>query len=206
MLVLLVLAGLVNADLLGQRAAHSTAESHLRLGVFYATRGDLDQAVTQYRESVAEDPSFADGWNNLGTAYAQQGRFDLAKPAFETAILHHPEHAKALGNLAALAFQEGHPEEADSLARRTLAVARGEPDALYNAAVVIGNLGDLETARAAFHELVDHQPWNAAARVGEARALFALGRRTDALEVLQAQPSDRRTPELDGLLREWGEP
>ncbi|HET9234030.1 MAG TPA: tetratricopeptide repeat protein [Candidatus Eisenbacteria bacterium] len=199
--ITLILATLaVNLDLAKLRARHSTAESHLRLGIFYASRGNDREALEHYEAAVREEPLFTDGWNNLGVLYAQKHQLEPARAAFERALAVRPDHPKALGNLAALAFQEGHRAEADSLARRALRSGGDEPETLYNAAVVLGNLGDAAAALQGFHAILVRQPWNAAARVGEARALLALGRRDAARQSLRSHPPDRRSPELESLL------
>lgn len=200
-LVLAAAAGAVNADSLHLRARYSPSESHLRLGIFYAARGEDARARREYEAAVAADPAFPDGWNNLGVLHAQHHRLRQAEEAFRTALAISPDHAKALGNLAALDFQEGHRAEADSLARKTLAVAAGEPDALYNAAVVLGNLGDAAAALSGFRGILRLDPGNAAARVGEAKALIVLGRRDDARRTLEAHPEARRSPELREMLK-----
>jgi tetratricopeptide (TPR) repeat protein len=196
----------MNADLHGLRARHSFAESHLRLGILHASRGREADALRHYNDAIEADSSFADGWNNLGVLHAQHGRPEEAGKAFETALVHTPRHPKALGNLASLAFQQGRRSQADSLARQALRVAGREPDALYNAAVVLGNLGDNETALLAFRELVRLEPRNARARVGEAKALILLGRRSEAVETLRVHPVEARSRELEALLREMDLP
>ena len=117
-LLLLVFAVVVNGDIWGHRALSSTAESHLRLGIFYADQGQRIQAREHYETAVTVRPDFADGWNNLGVFHAEDGDLASARAIFETAIAVQPRHPGALGNLAALAFQEGNKAEADSLARR----------------------------------------------------------------------------------------
>ncbi len=165
----------MNADLAGHRRNHSRAESNLRMGIYYAARGDKAQAFAFYKMAVSSDAGFADGWNNLGVAQAQGGDLATARDSFEAALKAQPRHPKALGNLASLALQEGRYAEADSLARRTLRVAGRDPEALYNAAVVLGNLGDVAVAGEAFHQIVFVQPWNAAARLGEAQGAGRAG-------------------------------
>ena len=199
--ILLAAGAAMNLDCHGFRARYSTAESHLRLGVFYGASGRSEDAIGEYRRAVEADPGFVEGWNNMGIAEAQAGRQVDARHAFEEALRRDPDHPKALSNLAALAFGEGNRAEADSLARRILALDTRDPGALYNTGVVLGNLGDLESARRAFHRLVAVQPENAAARLGEARALAALGRRDEARAVLQALPEARRTEAVRALLK-----
>ena len=137
LLVLTVAALAVNLDLGKLRAHHTTAESHLRLGIFYAANANPSQARKEYELALEENPTFADGWNNLGVLSAQEQRWTEARTAFERALALAPDHPKALGNLAALDFREGRHAEADSLARRALRVGGEEPETLYNAAVVL---------------------------------------------------------------------
>jgi tetratricopeptide (TPR) repeat protein len=202
LLVLVIACLAVNLDLSHLRAYHTTAESHLRLGIFYAAGGNPEKARAEYEAALHENPAFADGWNNLGVLHAQEQRWTEARAAFERALALVPDHPKALGNLAALDFREGRHAEADSLARRALEVGGEEPETLYNAAVVLGNLGHADLAYEGFHALVLRQPWNSAARAGEVRALMALGRPHDALTSLRSHPADRRSAELDALERE----
>jgi Flp pilus assembly protein TadD len=205
-LLLLCLGWAMNADLAGQRQEYRRGESFLRLGIHSAAGGDLEEARYFDRLAVAENPRFADGWNNLGTILAQGGDLAGARRSFRTALRLEPRHPKAMGNLAALAWQTGRVTEADSLARSTLRVAGREPEALYNAAVVLGNLGDVAAARDAFHAIVEQQPWNAAARVGEARALLAGGEVEKARAVLEAAAPPHRSAELNALLEAIGTP
>ena len=200
--VLAAVALAMNLDLGSLEAHRSTAESHLRLGIFYAANGNPTKARQEYELAVRENPAFADGWNNLGVLDAQEQRWTDARAAFEKALALASDHPKALGNLAALDFREGRHAEADSLARRALRVGGEEPETLYNAAVVLGNLGHPDLAYQGFHALVLRQPWNSAARAGEVRALLALGRRDEALASLRSHPADRQTPELESLARE----
>ena len=195
-----------NADLAGHRRQHGTTESHLRLGIHYASQNNHAQAQHHYEQALAENPRFAEGWNNLGVLHAQSGDFDRARTAFETAVTVEPRHSKALGNLAALAFGEGRWSEADSLARRTLTVGKREPEALYNASVVLGNLGDANSALLGFRALRKLEPNRVRARLGEARALFMLGDRHQARETLLSVPTSDRTSEILTLLKDLETP
>ncbi len=196
----------LNADLFGLRAHRNSAESNLRLGIFYASRGERAQALAYYKTALMVDPGFAEAWNNLGVVEAEAGRLDVARQAFEGALQAEPAHPRALGNLAALDFREGRRAEADSLARRTLEVAGTVPEAIYNASVVLGNLGELDAAEAGFDRLVLLDPGNAAARLGQARARLARGDRDGARRSLLDLPPEKRTPEIQALLKEVGRP
>jgi len=193
---------LVDTDRDGLRARYSPAESHLRLGIHYASHGDPARAETEYRAALEVNPGFADGWNNLGTLYAQQGDLARAREGFERALALQPQHVKALSNLSGLALQQGRAEEAAATARRILATSTEDPTALYNAGVVLGNLGDYASAETAFRRLTAAQPGRVDAALGLARALWAQGRVADAKAVLVAISEDRRTPDIRALLEQ----
>jgi tetratricopeptide (TPR) repeat protein len=194
---------LLNADFLGLRRAHTTAESNLRLGIHYAAAGDPARAIAYTKAAVRVNPRFADGWNNLGTLYAGRGNRGEARRSFDTALWLVPDHPKALANRARLAFEEGETALADSLARRALRTAGREPDALMNAGTVLGNLGDHAAAQRAFAAILRLVPGHGPALLGNAKALSRLGRTGEAMRLLQGVPEERRTPEMNQLLREW---
>lgn len=200
--VILAAAALIDSDPWGLRRRHDTAESHLRLGIFYAGLGRLEAAREEYETAVAVRPGFAEGWNNLGVIHAREGDLTAARANFERALAVEPRYPRSLGNLAALAFREGRRAEADSLARVAVQTAGRSPEAMYNAAVVLGNLGDPAAAGAAFRYLVDWQPGHVAARVGLARALVQLGRKDEALRVLRAHPANPLPPEIQAMIKE----
>jgi Tfp pilus assembly protein PilF len=184
----------VDTDRHGFQARYSTAESHLRVGIHYASHGEPGLAEAEYLAAVEASPGFADGWNNLGTLYAQQENLPRAREQFERALAIDPGHVKALSNLSGLALQEGQHEEAAALARRILAGETADPTALHNAGVVLGNLGDYGAAETAFRRLALAQPGRVDAAVGLARALQAQGRGVEAAAVLRAVPESRLTP------------
>jgi len=198
--VLAVVGWWSNSDPHGFRERHLPTESHLRLGVFHATRGDPASAERHYRRALELNPGFAEGWNNLGALYAGRGDLVRAGEAFERSLEAHPGYPKAVSNLAALAFRLGERSRADSLARVILGDPAAGPEALYNAGVVLGNLGDAAAALAAFDRMADLQPRNRDAALGRARAWVVLGDLPRARSILEAIPSSERTPAVKGLL------
>jgi Flp pilus assembly protein TadD len=83
-----VAAQLVNAE---------RPESHLRLGVFYARRGRLDEAERAYRNAIRTGPRYAGGYANLADLYRAQGRDvegeqvlrEGLRTVHQPAVLHH---------------------------------------------------------------------------------------------------------------------
>ena len=200
-LVLLFSAWFVNGDVHGFRERSTYSESHLRLGVFYETQGDPKRALSHYRSATETNPGFVEGWNNMGSLLAKQNDFSEAEEAWLTALQLEPDHPKALSNMAALEYRRGNAEAAVTHALRILNTSTRDSDALMNAGVVLGNLGNYGGAQRCFERLAGLQPWNAHAVMGLARAWISLGYPDRASKVLYELPEDRRTVEVLHLMR-----
>ena len=54
-------------------------------------RGDLEEAITAYREAIDVNPKHNPSWSNLGAAYIDQGKYDLAIETLSTALERTPD-------------------------------------------------------------------------------------------------------------------
>ena len=85
-----------------------TAEVHNILGISLASRGNMDAAVTEFREALTHDPDSAQTRWHLGAALASVGAFDEAALHLRRAVELDPAHAEARSDLqAVLALQSG---------------------------------------------------------------------------------------------------
>jgi Zn-dependent protease len=64
----------------------SPARIHFDIGLEYQKAGQLDEAITRYRQATAHDEQFALAYYNLGLAYWAKGRIPLAMSAFRAAL------------------------------------------------------------------------------------------------------------------------
>ncbi|TPW19614.1 MAG: hypothetical protein FD126_2509, partial [Elusimicrobia bacterium] len=89
-LALLSLAGLLlsRLPLIGEE---DQGTSHYSMAVVYANRGWKDQALEEYRASVAADPSFRASWMNMGLLLVEQGRGPEAVAALRRAAELEPD-------------------------------------------------------------------------------------------------------------------
>ena len=74
--------------------AAAVAQNHARLGSEAFEQGDFEQAAAQYRQAVADEPSFA-LYMNLGHSYMRIERWAEAAGAYEAAADIEPESATA---------------------------------------------------------------------------------------------------------------
>ncbi|MFH1995536.1 MAG: tetratricopeptide repeat protein [Candidatus Omnitrophota bacterium] len=64
-------------------------------GIAEGVTGDLDGAISLFRQAIALDPEFAESYNNLGFAYYQKGDHKEALKNFEKALEINPDHERA---------------------------------------------------------------------------------------------------------------
>lgn len=82
------------------------AEAHYMLASKHAASGDIDSALSEYRATLAIDPSYADALSDYGSALALKGLWRESAEQFRRAIakvpddaLYHYNYARALDKL-----------------------------------------------------------------------------------------------------------
>ena len=75
--------------------------------------GELDEAVACYRECVALDPAFFDGWHALGMALMKLGRYPEAIAAGRQAVELRPNDQLAWSSLSLFYVRNGQIREAE---------------------------------------------------------------------------------------------
>ena len=76
------------------------AIAHFNWGIDYASRGELDQAITEFKLAIKRDVRWAKPYYNLGVAYSRQEKWNHAIFAWKRTIYIDPDYASAHYNLA----------------------------------------------------------------------------------------------------------
>lgn len=92
----------LNRLLLIHRSAHYStlaiktnpmlAEAYSNLGNVYKERGQLQEALENYKHAVRLKPDFIDGYINLASALVAAGDMEQAVQAYVTALQYNPVH------------------------------------------------------------------------------------------------------------------
>jgi len=88
------------------------AELYFILGLGAYTSGNLELAITHYKQAISLEPDYVKALNNLGISLAGAGRFDQAVVAYQAVIHLQPEHADAHVNLGNALERMNKPLEA----------------------------------------------------------------------------------------------
>jgi serine/threonine protein kinase/Flp pilus assembly protein TadD len=95
------------------------------VGLSLYNKGELDEAIPAFRDSVKLNPNYAPAHHNLGVALIEKGESDEAIAAFRDALNLNPEYASAHHNLGCALAITGELDEAVVAFRE---VVKLEPD------------------------------------------------------------------------------
>lgn len=88
------------------------AEAYSNLGNVYKERGQLQEALENYRHAVRLKPDFIDGYINLAAALVAAGDMEQAVQAYVTALQYNPELYCVRSDLGNLLKALGRLDEA----------------------------------------------------------------------------------------------
>lgn len=100
------------------------ARAYEYLGLAYHDVNDLDNAIIQYKKSLALNPLKADVHNNIGVSYFYRGDVDTAIMHFKHALSINPSHADAHYNLGIAYGEKGHFDLAHEEIRKGMQLPR----------------------------------------------------------------------------------
>ena len=112
--------------------------------------GKTNQALSRYREILAQDPYNPYVLTNLGLMYQQTGNLKEAISLYEKAIESDPKFVPAAQNLGVAWMKAGNSEEAARWLERSLALQPDNANALVNLGILYKKRGNRETARQYF--------------------------------------------------------
>ncbi|MEN6624555.1 MAG: tetratricopeptide repeat protein [Smithella sp.] len=78
--------------------------SHYNLGMALKDKGDIDNAIHEYRSAIAYSPTNAEVHNNLALALIAKGDYDKAIEELTIVIRINPSHAGAFNNMAMILY------------------------------------------------------------------------------------------------------
>jgi len=94
--------------------------AYSNLGSFLSARGNVDEAIRDFRKALELWPNQSKDHNNLGKALVQKGRIAEAMDHFQTALRVSPEDPDTESNIGAASLQQGDADEAISHLRRAV--------------------------------------------------------------------------------------
>jgi tetratricopeptide (TPR) repeat protein len=128
------------------------------LGSVLRAKGQVDDAITEYKEAIRLQPDFAGAHNGLGSALQQQGQLDNAIAAYQEAIRLQRGFARAHNNLGIAWVAKGQPDKAIAAFQEAIRLQPKLAEAHNNLGNAWRAREELDKAFAAFQEAIRLQP------------------------------------------------
>ncbi len=160
--------------------------AYANLGMALSHRGQFEQAVAQYQESLRlNEGNNPKAYLNLGAALLRQGKAADAVPFLRTGLEQQPSSAEAHNNLAASLWQTGERDEALQHFEQALELRPDYREAAFNLGSAYLQAGNLEDGATWLQRAIELRPDDASTYVRLATAYAAADRLDDAETLLQ---------------------
>ena len=124
------------------------------LGIALKEKGDLNAAITSYKQAIKLKPNYTEAHYNLGNALKDQGDLDAAIASYKQAIKLKPNYTEAHYNLGIALQEQGDLTAAIDSYNKALSLKPNYPDALNNLAVALEEKGDLNAAITSYKQAI----------------------------------------------------
>jgi len=168
--------------------------AHNNLGLALARRGEVDEAIVQYRKALEFEPDYVVAHINLGTALASHGRFDEAIAHCRRALEIQPDYVEAHNNLGNALAGCGRVDEAIGHYRKVLEVKPDDAVTHYNLGNAFADCGRVNEAIAHYRKALEIEPEYVGAHNNLGLALAGRGQVDEAIghyrKALEIKPDD----------------
>jgi superkiller protein 3 len=162
------------------------------LGFVLERQGMTEEAIEQYRKSLALDPGSASAHYNLAAALARSGELAEAERHFRAALATSP-NAQAFIGLGIVLTEQGRVDEGIAMLHDAIESAPDQPAAYDQLATILVEQGRLEEAASNYRQVVRLRP-DAAAHQKLAEVLTRLGRTDEARREMETARALNRSP------------
>ncbi len=156
------------------------------LGVAYATKGETDKAIGEYRKALSISPGYADAHYNLALALESKGRLADAADEYNRCLAINTRDTYARYRLALALQNMGEFNEALSEYHRVVALDDGNINAHYNLGTIYSQLGDIQKAIEEYRKTLSLNDDYIPAHNNLGVALAKTGQLDDAVREFQA--------------------
>ncbi len=156
------------------------------LAVALVRRGNIDEAISNYRKALQIEPNYAEAHFNLATALRRQGKFDDAVYHYREMLRLNPDHRGTHNGLGAVLHEQGKIDQAVLHYAEALRLDPEYSKAHYNMGVALNIQGKTDRAVSHFKEALRLEPRHSGVHYQLATALNHAGKLQEAVSHFQA--------------------
>ena len=166
--------------------------AHDCLGLDFYEKGEMEEAIEQYRKVLEIKPNYAEAWCDLGVALFEHKEKEQAVECYRRAIEIKPRYAEAWGSLGVALFDKGAKEQAVECYHRALEIDPHYAEGWGNLGAALFDKGDKEQAIADYRKALEIDPRYVKADYNWGNALATEGQFDEAIahfrKALAAKP------------------
>jgi tetratricopeptide (TPR) repeat protein len=195
-----------DSESLFRRSVHVTQKNYLaynNLGFYLSNRGEVAEAMENYRQALKIKPDYEDAHNNLGYAYANQKKYPEAIAEYEAALRIRPIHPEVNNNFGNALADVGRVDEAIAHYMIALGQKPDYADAHNGLAIALSMKGRFVEAIEHFHTALHYKPNDAGAHSNLGNAYAIQGKFDLAIpeyeEAIRLNPKDSQAQNNLGI-------
>ena len=128
------------------------SEVFFNRGIAYKAKGEIDNAIAEYRRALELVPDYAEAHNNLGNLLKDQKKFDEAILHFESSIKIFPDNPNTHNNLGTVYAMKGEVNKAAVYFAKATRLQPSYIDARQNLGLAYIQQGRLDAAEREFSD------------------------------------------------------
>ncbi len=132
-----------------------SADFHHNLGFVLSRKGQVDEAIAQFRKALEIRPNYSEAHVSLGTALLQKGQVDEVIAQLKRALELQPNNARDHNTLATALLQKGQVNEAITQLQKALELAPNYPEVYYNLGCALFQKGQVDEAIVQFQTALE---------------------------------------------------
>lgn len=170
---------------------------NLKVAALARARGDIPQAIHDYRDIIKECVDCEKAYIGLGLSLLDGNSVDEAKQTFEKAIAIYPKSAEAYAGLGSVYLVIDQPENAMKSFEVALALNPTMGKALNGYGIALDMIGDHVNAQANYRAAMEIEPYNISYESNLALSMALAGNAPEAIHILERlAASPKATPRI----------
>lgn len=148
------------------KTSPSSPNTHNNLGDVYGRRGDLNNAVLEFKKAITIKPDYADAYHNLGNTYRVMGKIEDAIMNYQSALKFNPRLWQSYQNLAVIYFDQKQYKLALENMQKTIAINPQDDNLQAELGIIYIQLGKKDVAKGIFIKVLSRDRNNQIAKAG----------------------------------------